>query len=197
MRRIFMIMLFLMMAGYIWGQYNYDMAEDTKAVIDTLMDEYTPNFDLLMERAEMGDPKAQQGVGNCYFNGDVVDQDYKEAVKWWLLAAEQGLATAQAAVGSMYFDGKGVVQNNKESVRWFRLAAEQGHASAQAMLGGMYAVGDGVDQDLEESYFWLLIAVANGEERGIELRDFVQKELSQMQMEQVQAEATKWFEEHQ
>ena len=35
---------------------------------------------------------AQTNLGNRYRNGEGVPQDYKEAVKWYRLAAEQGIA---------------------------------------------------------------------------------------------------------
>ena len=39
-----------------------------------------------------------------------VPQDYKEAVKWFRLAAEQGLAEAQYNLGNRYHNGQGVPQ---------------------------------------------------------------------------------------
>ena len=42
-----------------------------------------------------GDTNAQYNLGLMYNNGDGVPQDYKEAVKWYRLAAEQGYAKAQ------------------------------------------------------------------------------------------------------
>ena len=62
----------------------------------------------------------------CTTNGDGVPQDYKEAVKWYRLAAEQGYADAQYNLGLMYSNGEGVPQDYKEAVKWYRLAAEQG-----------------------------------------------------------------------
>ena len=76
-----------------------------------------------------------------YDNGEGVPQDYKEAVKWYRLAAEQGHAKAQYNLGLMYDNGEGVPQDYKEAVKWYRLAAEQGVASAQTNLGFMYYNG--------------------------------------------------------
>ena len=45
---------------------------------------------------------AQYNLGVMYDNGDGVPQDYKEAVKWYRLAAEQGDASAQYNLGLMY-----------------------------------------------------------------------------------------------
>ena len=69
---------------------------------------------------------AQYNLGVAYSNGEGVEQDYAEAVKWWRLAAEQGIADAQYNLGIAYYDGDGVEQDYVEAVKWWRLAAEQG-----------------------------------------------------------------------
>ena len=79
----------------------------------------------------------QDGLG-AYDRGD-----YKEAVKWYRLAAEQGDAKAQYYLGAMYDKGQGVPQDHKEAVKWHRLSAEQGFAKGQYYLGVMYGNGRG------------------------------------------------------
>ena len=66
-------------------------------------------------------------LGIMYDNGQGVPQDYKEAVKWYRLAAEQGYV---CSIQSWYHvrNGEGVPQDYKEAVKWYRLAAEQGDA---------------------------------------------------------------------
>lgn len=150
----------------------------------------------LVQRAKSGDAEAQYDLGWVYYEGEGVIQDYKEAVKWFRLAAEQGDAPAQCSLGYMYGNGDGVIQDYKEAAKWCRLAAEQGDASAQHNLGWMYGKGEGVIQDYKESYFWFLIATANGHEDAKKGREILVKELSKQQKEQIQARATKWFDEH-
>lgn len=48
--------------------------------------------------AEEGNDEAQYNVGNAYKRGEVVEQNFEEAVKWWHLAAEQGNADAKEAL---------------------------------------------------------------------------------------------------
>lgn len=38
---------------------------------------------------------AQHNLGNCYYKGDGVEQNYEEAVKWYRNAAKQGDSYAQ------------------------------------------------------------------------------------------------------
>ena len=52
-------------------------------------------------------------------------QDYKEAVRYYRMAAEQGDADSQYFLGRIYQEGQGVDQDYEEALRWFRMAAEQ------------------------------------------------------------------------
>jgi len=76
-----------------------------------------------------------------YAQGEGVAQDYKEATKWYQLAALQGDAVAQFNLGLMYDQGNGVPQDFQEEMKWLRLAALQGDAAAQTNLGSLYANG--------------------------------------------------------
>ncbi len=58
--------------------------------------------------------------------GQGVPQDYKKAVKWYLLSAEQGDAQAQYNLGVMYGDGKGALQNFIQVHRWYNTAGANG-----------------------------------------------------------------------
>ena len=100
-------------------------------------------LDALRKAAEQGDAVAQYNLGVCYANGNGVNQDMTEAVKWWRLAAEQGDAVAQYNLGVCYANGNGVNQDMTEAVKWWRKAAEQGNADAQYNLGGCYYNGAG------------------------------------------------------
>ena len=62
-----------------------------------------------------------------YADGQGVPQDYKEAAKWYRLAAEQGDASAQTNLGFMYADGQGVLADFVRAHRWFNIASANGH----------------------------------------------------------------------
>jgi TPR repeat protein len=68
-----------------------------------------------------------------------VQQNYREAVKWYLAAAEQELAPAQCNLGLCYQTGRGVEKNNAEAMKWFMRAARQGDKTAQHNLGLHYS----------------------------------------------------------
>ncbi len=66
---------------------------------------------------------AQTNLGAMYAKGRVA-QDYKEAFKWYKLAADQGHAGAQFGLGLMYAKGQGVVQNYKKAFKRFKLTRQ-------------------------------------------------------------------------
>ena len=73
---------------------------------------------------DVPDVTNQYNLGVMYYNGQGVPQDYKEAMKWFRMAAEQGHADAQYNLGVIYSNGKGVPQDHKEAMKWLRMAAE-------------------------------------------------------------------------
>lgn len=60
--------------------------------------------------AEAGNVKAQFHLGNCYYIGKGVAQNYTEAVKWYTKAAQQGHSDAQNNLGICYLEGLGVTK---------------------------------------------------------------------------------------
>jgi hypothetical protein len=82
----------------------------------------------LRDRAERGDPKAQNYLGLRYQGGDGVPLSPPEAVRWYRKAADQGFAPAQHNLARMYEFGKGVPLDYVQAHMWFNIAAAQGYA---------------------------------------------------------------------
>jgi TPR repeat protein len=112
--------------------------------------------------AEQGCAPAQFNLGICYYNGNGIEKNFKEAVKWYRMAAEQGYAPAQCNLGTCYYEGDGVVKNFKEAVKWYRIAAEEGYSPAQSNLGVCYQDGCGVEKNYEEAVKWYRMAAEEG-----------------------------------
>ena len=81
-------------------------------------------------KAEAGDAEAQIDLGVMYEYGEGVEQDFKEAVKWYRKAAEQGDVNAQYNLGSRYYIGEGVPQDYVTAYAWYNIAAAKGDAQA-------------------------------------------------------------------
>ncbi len=130
---------------------------------------YTIEYPTYDKAKNQNDAAAQFELGRRYYSGRTSagrygghEQDYKEAVKWWLLAAEQGHADAQYGLGLCYKNGSGVDKDLSEAFKWWLLAAEQGYADAQYGLGWCYENGSGVDKDLSEAFKWYSKAAKQG-----------------------------------
>lgn len=112
--------------------------------------------------AAQGDARAQCELGDCYYNGRTLPQDYVEAVKWYRKAADQGFPDAQYALGNCYCFGRAVSKDNAEAAKWYRKAADRGLAGAQRELGVCYSQGDGVPKDHVEAVKWFRKAAEQG-----------------------------------
>jgi hypothetical protein len=142
----------------------------------------------------VGVPEKQFILGNVYFNGEGVPQDYAEASRWYRLAADQGLAESQHMLGVMYDRGDGMPQDFSIALKWFREAADQGFAPAQYDLGSQYATGEGVPQNFSEAYVWFSLAASAGLEMARRDRDTFAGKLSNEEITQAQKRATQLFE---
>jgi len=87
-------------------------------------------------------------LGNWYFSGKVVKQDYKEAFQWYKMASDFGDGDGQAYLGCMYKNGQYVKINYNEAFRLFTLSAKNDNIKGLAFLGYMYEQGLGVKKDL-------------------------------------------------
>ena len=101
-------------------------------------------------------------LGQAFYYGRGVLQDYEKATMWYRKAAEQGYADAQNSLGICYAKGRGVPHNESKAVYWYRKAAEQGHADAQNNMGYRYSTGRGVAEDETEAVRWYMKSVAQG-----------------------------------
>ncbi len=136
-----------------WQREDEDWEEDGLESNSQSID-YENYNDALLEKAQSGDAKAQNSLGECYYHGHGVTKDYSEAVNWFRKAAQQGNADAQFKLGACYEEGLGVTQDYNEAVKWYRKAAEQGFAAAQKSLGECYEYGYGVAKDINQAVEW-------------------------------------------
>lgn len=156
---------------------------------------YPVALKIFTKLAEQGHANAQFALGVMYDNGEGVPKDASQAVTWYRKAAEQGHAGAQFALGIMYRHGEGVSKDMAQAAAWYRKAAEQGHAGAQFSLGAMYDSGEGVPKDYVQAAKWFYLGKANGVEADKAIRQ-IESMMSHQQIEQAQALATQWWQNH-
>ncbi len=109
------------------------------------------------------DAAAQRVLGQRYANGEGIDKDEKEAVRWFRLAAEQGDVEAQRYLAFALLHGRGVPVDIAEGIRRLRLAADAGDAPAQREMGYHHAVGSGVALDETQAVHWFRLAADQGD----------------------------------
>lgn len=88
----------------------------------------------LLREANGGNVLSQCILGNFYYRGIGVEQDYREALQWYRTAAEQGDPFSQFRLGIMYKAGSGVDPNPEMAQYWLQKAATQGHGVARILL---------------------------------------------------------------
>lgn len=137
----------------------------------------------------------QYSLASAYYKGELEQQDYMEAFKWYHKAADQGHIISQYKLGVMYDNGEGVPKSYASAVTWYRKAAEQGHVSAQYQLGNHNAKGTGIPQNYAEAYVWFNLAAASGHEEAVENRDTYANELSREKLSESQQRSVRLFEE--
>lgn len=106
---------------------------------------------------------AECDLGDMYYIGDGVEQNYEEAFKCYEEVASHGNPYAQYKLGDIYYFGEGVRQNHRKAFLWYEKAAKGGYAYAQYKLGDMYYFGDGVRQNHRNAFYMYKKAAVQGD----------------------------------
>ena len=112
---------------------------------DTPEEVYVSFINSLRNNANKGDALAQKLLGDCFFFGYGVNEDYSEAAKWTRKAAQQGNAYAQFDFAQMLDNGNGVDMDSNEANKWYKKAADQGLDEAQFVMGNICLIENDYD----------------------------------------------------
>lgn len=100
----------------------------------------------LKRAADSGEVEAQNYLGNLYFNGDKVYQNYEQAFYYLIRSAEHRNAEAQLRVGLMYQLGLGTKIDLAKARKWFELSHKAGNAIAGENLAGILLLSEKTDE---------------------------------------------------
>ena len=78
------------------------------------------------------------------------------------------------------------------ALKEWRPLAEQGYTIAQNNLVTMYAQGQGVPKDYVLAHMWANLAAAQGDEKAIKKRDFLELMMTPAQLTEAQRLAREW-----
>ena len=106
-------------------------------------------------------------LGNSFYYGTDVPQDYAKAYPLFERAAALGDGDAMDWMGVLIGKGQGVSQDYTLALAWFEKAQQAGSLKSLANLGAMYYYGWGVKQDYELARTWYEKAVAAGMPGGM------------------------------
>ena len=136
-------------------------------------------------------------------NGKLVPEDVYDGLVWANKSIEMlskrmpetELAESQFQLASAISSGKGgAKRDTKEASRWYKRSAKLGNAKAQTNLGLMHYYGEGVKQNRVQAYLWWFMAAGQGEKQALDNLQLLSKSISQEQLSQGQALATKCWE---
>ena len=77
---------------------------------------------------------AQFNIGQAYYYGEGVQQDYQKAFAWYTKATKQDYTLAQIQLAEMYFSGKGANRDVAKAIEIIKPLAELGDSKAQENL---------------------------------------------------------------
>lgn len=150
------------LAHYKIGMYYYETADYSHAAdwfLKAIQRKY-PCISIIKELAEKGYAEAQTVLGICYRWGMGVNEDYKEAVKWWLKAAEQRNFNAYSELGLEPDLGQ---KSSNRAFKMIQKAVNQDDLEAIYRLGNCYRNGDdGFTQDYPKAVYWYQLAADRG-----------------------------------
>lgn len=112
--------------------------------------------------AEQGDVEAEVLLGQLYYRGQGVPQDFERSEAWTRKAALAGDAQAQGFLGGLYRLGRGVPADLEKSIYWYERAATGGDPHAAYFLGAAREAGAGLPRDRGQAIRWYQRAAEKG-----------------------------------
>jgi len=138
-----------------------DQLESAKQLLQE--SRFSEAFPLFRSAAGNGDPEAAYYLGQSYYNGWGVPQNYAASLPWFEKAATAGSSEAMRSLGFMYEQGLGVSQDYRKARELFEKGAAAGNAGAMSNLGFMYEKALGVPRSYVEAKQWYEKGAAGGD----------------------------------
>ena len=171
-----------------WGKKAYDhrgdkyKAEWIADIYENHLKDHKKAQEWYQKAAELGGDYAQNKVGEYYFHGDGVPQDFAKAIEWFQKAAEQGNVEAQRYLGKAYRFGYGVLRDLEKATKWYKMAADQGSEYAKNELEEIADSFEGVEKSFAiQAGRELRVLVNNEKIPDIEVKDLARNIAKQIE----------------
>jgi len=147
--------------GFSGGQQAYSRGDWISAYKELLPLAVEGNANAQFYIGRIYDPNNEDRLGvpamPVTAKGAQVIQNYKDALRWYLMAAKQGHVMGQRQAGMFLKYG----QLYRRGYKWLKRSAEAGDGEAQYQLGIMYHYGMGMPRDDAKAAKWLALGGPN------------------------------------
>lgn len=120
---------------------GWEVADSSPSAPDSIHAPTGSVIEDLFRRAENGDNDACFNLGESFYYGRGVAQDYKRAVEWYTRSAKRGDCSSQKKLAACWHYGIGTGLDLSKAAYWYREAAEQGDFESQKALVLCFRVG--------------------------------------------------------
>ncbi len=100
-------------------------------------EKYDKAFPYLLEAANRGNGQAQGKVGEMYYFGQGVPQNYTQARKWFESAAANNVGSGFNGLGMLYRYGHGVTPDEVQAIQYFDKGISEGSVMAAMSLASI------------------------------------------------------------
>ena len=83
--------------------------------------------------------KAMYFLGDKYYSGYKIEQDYDLAMFYFRMAARFNYGKAEFNIGKMYEEGLGIIKSYKKAIEWYKLASTHGEVQALVSMADIYS----------------------------------------------------------
>ena len=108
-----------------------------------------------IKQANKGNAEKGYLAGFAFYRGiGGAERDYKEAFKWFKMAAKGGSSAAASNIGDMYSLGHFVAKDEQKAFQWYLQAAKSGSSEGMEKLADIYADGEIFEKNYFEAAKW-------------------------------------------
>ena len=119
------------------------------------------NIEEFKTKALQGDAELQYNLGEYYSSYRL--KKYKEAEKWFSLAAEQGYLPALTTLAWWYLCGSRVTKDVRKGIKFYELAIEQGDTKSMRILADHYLMDKDSGTNIQEGLRLYNLAINSGD----------------------------------
>lgn len=153
---------------FLLGYYYYSEGEN-----DNNPETFAKAKQYFLDAEKLGSKDASYLLGELYYYGEGVEQNYQKAAEYYQKAADQGQAEALFSLASLYMSGRGVEENQNRAIELYEAAANLNHPDSINVLAYTYENGNigEVKPNREKALEWYQKGCEQGNAASCESKD--------------------------